>query len=304
MWHEVICSFDLQSDPVQVKSRLVAFLAAHAVPHVVESYYDGLAPGLTPEAAGESIHADADGLPLVIYCETQTAAEQLVGLIAARFHPALAPTVRPLPETASHNAWSDGDTFSAGRFVIQPAGLAGHLPEGKMLISIKPGEAFGSGRHVTTLAMLGALDGLFVRLGLKKFPPNVLDIGTGNGVLLIAAALLGARSVTGTDLTADIISEARENLALNNVQGHLVVTDKVPVNLPPQQLVMANIPIAALRPLVPQMIAAAAPEAFFLLAGFTREDAGVFQKELAPIGLEILAETEERGWSALLLRHV
>jgi ribosomal protein L11 methyltransferase len=267
---------------------------------VVESYYDGLSADQHPEEIADIIDTEADALPVLVYCEDRRAAEHLSGLTGAEF-PELLPVIRLLPPTAAVSAWSDGDQFTAGRFELRPADQAASAASGRLLIQILSGTAFGSGNYVTTIAMLRALDTLASGRAGGALPKRVLDIGTGNGVLLIAASLLGATDLTGTDLSADIIAEARRNIVLNNVQARTEVTDRVPENLPPQQLVMANIPVAALRPMLPQMLAVAAPDAVFLFAGFTTSEGAAFRNELSAAGLSLVRQTEERGWSALLL---
>lgn len=300
MWHEVIYTFDLLPAPAQVKMRLLAFLSRHAVANVVESYYDGLSATQSPEEVAGTIDTESDSLPVLVYCADREAADELSDLTGSTF-PELVPKIRPLAPTAAVSAWSEGDRFSAGRFDLRPAGESVVAAGDRQLIQMVPGTAFGSGNHVTTIAMLRAMDAFASGRAGGRLPKHVLDIGTGNGVLLIAASLLGATDLTGTDLSADIIAEARQNLALNGVRARTEVSDRVPADLPPQQLIMANIPVAALRPLLSQMLAVAAPDAVFLFAGFSTAEGAEFQQELAAAGLALQAQTEERGWSALLL---
>lgn len=83
--------------------------------------------------------------------------------------------------------------------------------DGRTVISIDPGAAFGTGTHATTYLCLSILENEITS------ESSVLDIGTGSGILAIAAALLGAKSVSGIDIDAQSVKTARENAALNGV---------------------------------------------------------------------------------------
>lgn len=301
MWHEVLYVFDGCSDGLRLKARLLSYLAMHDVPNVIESYFDGIISNETPEHAEASIAAELDTLPVLIYCETENDAEELVRLIAAAEADLPKPFIKPLPAYATENAWSDGSIFQTQRFVLSPDPSV-EVREDQFLIRLQPGKAFGSGQHVTTIAMLRAME-----THLTQAPKRVLDIGTGNGVLLIAAAMLGAEALKGTDLTAEIVNEARSNLALNSVSGDLLVSDQIPApdkDADRFDLVMANIPVTALRPLMPQIVKAATPNGKILLSGFNAADGHVFGEELRQLGLRLKSQTDERGWVALLLEMI
>ncbi|GAA5512062.1 ribosomal protein L11 methyltransferase [Deinococcus carri] len=106
----------------------------------------------------------------------------------------------------------------AGRVTIVPPWLREEVEAGQLPLVIEPGMAFGTGHHATTRLAVEALSGLnLVALGPDGRGARVLDVGTGSGVLAIAAALLGARFAYGVDIDPITIPIARENAGENGV---------------------------------------------------------------------------------------
>ena len=88
----------------------------------------------------------------------------------------------------------------------------------ELIIELDPGMAFGTGTHPTTVLCIQALERT-VKQGDK-----VIDVGTGSGVLSIAAAMLGAESVQALDLDEVAVESARQNIELNKVEQNVTVT--------------------------------------------------------------------------------
>jgi len=104
-------------------------------------------------------------------------------------------------------------SFPIGRsFYIIPSWSESACPPNRMPIRIDPGQAFGTGTHETTQLTLECLED---RAGEVKASGQVLDLGTGSGILVIVARLLGCRSVIGCDTDPDSISVAAENIERN-----------------------------------------------------------------------------------------
>ena len=111
-------------------------------------------------------------------------------------------------------------------FVIVPPDYTGKLPRGCHALAIAPGAAFGCGRHPTTRLALEALEqgwGL-LNPAANAAETAVLDVGTGSGILAIGAAILGAQSVLALDIDACARSEARQNIALNQMAERISVS--------------------------------------------------------------------------------
>ncbi|MCA9999211.1 MAG: 50S ribosomal protein L11 methyltransferase [Anaerolineales bacterium] len=145
----------------------------------------------------------------------------------SRLYPLPPPMFRLLAETDWANAWKAYyHPFRVGdRIWIQPSWveLGGAAPDGDMLqpddvvLVLDPGMAFGTGLHPTTQKCLRALE-LVVRPGSK-----VLDVGTGSGILAIAALKLGAGRVVGVDTDKIAVETAVNNATQNNVAGQFEV---------------------------------------------------------------------------------
>jgi ribosomal protein L11 methyltransferase len=102
------------------------------------------------------------------------------------------------------------------RLVVKPPWSKIRLKKNQIPISIHPGMAFGTGTHATTKLCMKALEG-----GLRRKGLSVLDVGTGSGILSIAAAQLGAGEVWGFDTDGVAVEDARENVKRNGV-SHIV----------------------------------------------------------------------------------
>ena len=134
--------------------------------------------------------------------------------------PVSEPTFRPVAEADWAEAWKERLTVMhiGQRIVIRPSWL-GYAPAPEdVVVKLDPGMAFGTGLHPTTQMCLVALEES-VRPGVE-----VLDIGTGSGILAITAARLGARHVLAVDNDSVAVKTARDNVAINSVQDTVSVT--------------------------------------------------------------------------------
>jgi ribosomal protein L11 methyltransferase len=137
-----------------------------------------------------------------------------------RLYPIPAPAFHELQEEDWANAWkAHYHPFRIGRHLwIQPSWLeAEAVTAGDIVLTLDPGMAFGTGLHPTTQMCLQALEEL-VRPGMR-----VLDVGTGSGILAIAAARLGAAAVFGVDTDRLAVEAATDNAGRNGVQAQVTV---------------------------------------------------------------------------------
>ena len=165
-----------------------------------------------------------------------------------------------------------------------------------LTITIAPSMGFGTGHHATTRLCLAALQTIALD------GRTVLDVGTGSGILAIAAARLGAAHAHGIDNDADAIQSARENLALNGGIAGVTfeVRDLTTSPLPSSDVVTANLTGALLARASQAIAAAARPGGLVILSGLLtgERDAVAHAYEQA----EVVWEAEEDGWTGLAVK--
>jgi ribosomal protein L11 methyltransferase len=194
----------------------------------------------------------------------------------------------------------------AGRFVVHGAHDRERVPANKLAIEIEAALAFGTGHHGTTRGCLLLLDHV-----LKAYQPRrVLDLGTGTGVLGIAAAKALKIGVLASDIDPPSVQVAQENARLNET-GHLVQAVRATgfsarafARAAPFDLVLANILANPLRQLAGPMARHLAPGALVILSGLLTHQAPAVIAAYRARGLVPLRHLRIEGWSSLLLRRV
>lgn len=164
-------------------------------------------------------------------------------------------------------AWRAGyHTFRVGkRLVIKPSWEDYSPRPGDLVIEMDPGLAFGCGTHPTTATCLEMLERYVIPGAV------VYDVGTGSGILAIAAAKLGAGEVRAVDEDPIAVRVARENVIRNRVAGavHVIQGDLLDGLAGPADLIVANIVAEVVAPLAPQAAERLAPGGRFIAGGIT-----------------------------------
>ncbi|WP_263790212.1 50S ribosomal protein L11 methyltransferase [Salinibacter sp.] len=221
--------------------------------------------------------------------------KQLEARLAADGHPD-ALSIRPLESKNWNAVWEDTlSPVRAGPFLVCPTSVA--PPSGRddaTVLRIDPEMSFGTGHHATTR--------LALRLLAEALAPGdrVLDVGTGTGVLAIAACRLGADAARGVDTNPDAVRNARENVRRNEETDRVTVQEGS-VDVAPgtrYDLVAANITRRVLLELMPALVARLAPGAALLLSGLLRPQRDDIRDAAASHGLALDAEAAEEGWWA------
>jgi len=192
----------------------------------------------------------------------------------------------------------------AGRFMVHGGHDRERVPGNKLGIEIEAALAFGTGHHGTTRGCLLLLDHV-----LKIRPPRrVLDLGTGTGVLAIAAAKATHRPVLASDIDAPSVMVARDNARLNGA-GPLVQVIRATgfaaaefARRGPFDLVLANILANPLRQLAAPMQRHLAPGACVILSGLLTPQARGVLAAYRARGLAPVRHLKIEGWSSLLLQ--
>jgi len=212
--------------------------------------------------------------------------------------------LRPLAESSWGKWRSSFRTVAVSeRLQVVPVYEAGAGPGtgAAITVLIEPGLAFGTGEHPTTLACLRYLERV-VRPG-----HCVLDVGTGSGILAVAAALLGASEVVAIDLDPMACRAARTNLDLNpGAVGRVDVTEADAVlwlnraDAPQARVVTANLTSALLTLLAPGLARATAPGGWLIASGISWEERPGVEDALFRSGFGISGRTLEAGWATIL----
>lgn len=219
-------------------------------------------------------------------------AERLAPLLAGL---AAAPPERvPVPDVDWVARFREGfSAFDVGRFHIAPPWDDGD-PGGRIRLTVDPGRAFGTGTHESTRLCLQALAGLAAPLG------DVLDVGTGSGILAVAAARLGARRVTALDCDPEAATSAAAHARLNEVGFAVVVGDAGACLRPGRfDLVLANLSAPVLLAHARDLARLPRPGGCLVASGLLAVEADEVRAAFGEMALrERLAEGE---WAALVL---
>ena len=237
---------------------------------VPESDADDLAALLLGEGAAGAEVRDASVLPMPGAPRPPPGRAHVVAFFAARDEAEAAAaavgvqgSVAELADQDWGERWKEGlAPFAVGRVFIRFSWSAAAPPPGAVEVVLDPGMAFGTGTHPTTALCLAGLDAL-----LAAAPgADVLDVGTGSGLLAIAARKLGAGRVAATENDPIALRVAEENAQRNGValELHLAPPSAVPGTFP---VVVANILANTLVELAPQISARLAPGGTLLLSG-------------------------------------
>lgn len=210
-----------------------------------------------------------------------------------------------LPHEEWAETWRQGlrSMRVSRRITVAPTWEVPPEPDGGVLITLDPGVAFGTARHASTRCALRLLD-TAVRPGA-----DIADVGTGSGILAIAAARLGAGRVLAADDDPLACAAARDNVDANRVGDAVeihqrrVSPDWLAANHPLDG-VAANIESGMLTALLPGFAAALAPGGWLVVSGLLAEQAGDFAYEAAPFGFRLRDDDAEDGWWAGTFRLV
>ncbi|NLY53705.1 MAG: 50S ribosomal protein L11 methyltransferase [Firmicutes bacterium] len=172
-------------------------------------------------------------------------------------------------------------------------------PTDRLVIELDPGMAFGTGNHPTTTMCLDILE-RYIRGGER-----VIDVGCGSGILSIAAARLGAAEVEALDYDPVAVRIARENVAINKVEGQVSVreSDLLQAASGPADIIVANIIARIIIELTPAVKAFLRSDGLFIASGIIGERREQVIATLAEHDFQVIEELSESDWHALVCRQ-
>jgi len=196
---------------------------------------------------------------------------------------------------------------AAGRFVVHGAHDRARVPANAIRVEVEAALAFGTGHHGTTRGCLLALDAL-AKGGRRRAPARAtLDLGTGSGVLAMAAAKLWRRRVLASDIDPPVVRIARSNVRHNGVAPWITVVEANGVTAARMRarggydLVLANILLAPLKRLAAPMRRLLAPGARVILSGLLPSQANAALAAYRAHGLVLARRIDLDGWTTLVM---
>jgi ribosomal protein L11 methyltransferase len=187
-----------------------------------------------------------------------------------------------------------------GRILVCPTWDVVEPGPGEVRLVLEPGVAFGTGWHQTTNSSLELLQRVF-----EKDPPkNVLDLGTGTGILSIASALLGAEKVVGVDYNQLSLSNAKLNVRINEVEDRvqLVYGDALDHIGRGADLLTANLYFDAISKLLNTAELMRIPRIIF--SGLLTEFVPAFTEKIGTVGLKVVDELAKYEWYSCIVEPV
>jgi ribosomal protein L11 methyltransferase len=245
---------------------------------------------------GHAVEERDDG-SLVTFAADEAEAERLEVALAAQ-----APVEterRELDSVDWSTRWREGlGPRRIGRLTLAPSWAV--VEERGPLVVIDPETAFGSGEHGSTRGALALLE-RHLRPG-----DRVLDLGSGSGLVAIAAAVLGAARAAGVEMDAESNEVAGRNAERNGVADRVTFLDGDAAHLAPLlgpcELVVSNILRSVNTRLLPAIAAALAPGGLAVFAGMEVAEAEIFRPVLVRAGFTPVDEIEDAGWWAVAAR--
>jgi ribosomal protein L11 methyltransferase len=191
-----------------------------------------------------------------------------------------------------------------GRFYIHRTHHDRPPAGGRIAIRLDASLAFGSGTHASTQGVLVALDALARRRRFRR----VLDLGTGSGILAIAAAKLWPARIVATDIDPNSVRMTRENAAANGVAPRIAAHAGPGLRAVPRgmrfDLVLANIQVRPLTSMAPAIRRRIGPGACVILSGLLRADEAEALAAYRAQGLVLAARHPLGDWVTLVMRRL
>jgi ribosomal protein L11 methyltransferase len=268
---------------------------------------DALAETFDGEEVAASAFEEPDGRwSLAVHFRDPPDEAALRALVAAASDAAAAQTLAF--ETLAPTDWVRKSLeglkpVDAGRFVVHGSHDRSRVRANRIGIQIEAALAFGTGHHGTTRGCLLALD----RILKGRRPRTILDVGTGSGVLAIAAARALRRPVLASDIDARAVTIAQENARLNRAGAFIETLHRAGIGTrhfrqrAPIDLIFANILLEPLRVLATPMARLVAPNGQVVLSGLLLAQATPALASYRARGLVLSRRIRLEGWATLVL---
>ncbi len=203
---------------------------------------------------------------------------------------------------------SFGKPVRISRYVVLKPPEHHFQPEsGDVVIQIKPGAAFGDGRHPTTRLAIRGIEYVLkeFKLDTSEYQSTVLDIGTGTGILVLTAVRLGIHKGVGVDIDPAARSEAKENVSLNHLEDRIDISDQYLETIDSSfSLVTANLRYPTLKKICSCLRKITNPKGCIALSGIRSHELPDLIVSYAGQNFEVLWKDEELDWMGVVLTRI
>jgi ribosomal protein L11 methyltransferase len=211
-------------------------------------------------------------------------------------------TISEINEEEWANAWKKyyNPVKISEKFTIVPTWESYEkVSNDELIIELDPGMAFGTGTHPTTVMCIQAIE------STVKPGDSVIDVGTGSGVLSIAAALLGASNIRAYDLDDIAVKTARVNVKLNKVNHAITVSQNNLLNdiTEPADVIVANILAEIILRFVNDAFRLVKPGGYFITAGIIQQKKQDVKSALVEAGFEIEETLTMEDWVSFIAKR-
>jgi ribosomal protein L11 methyltransferase len=272
----------------------------------VEGAERGSVAALLVQVTGQAIEEREDGT-LIGWAEGKADAEKVRSAMSEVR--GVAAAIRPLPDVDWTTEWKKGlAPRTIGRVILTPSWIPQTAGPGQVVVVVDPETAFGSGEHGSTRGALLLLDRAITTHDSRHATrARVLDLGSGSGILAIAAAKLGAQRAVGIEFDGEANPVAERNVERNGVGDRVVILEGDAGELAPlgapADIVVSNILRTVNVMLLPAIVAALAPDGVAIFAGMEEQEEVLFRPALASHGLTVTDEVRDANWwSCMVVR--
>jgi len=193
------------------------------------------------------------------------------------------------------------------RVILKPPGIPCGSDPNDVVIEIEQGAAFGSGEHPTTrLAIQGVEIALTGEAGIKREDKTrALDVGTGSGVLALAAVLLGIHTAVGIDIDPCARAEAKKNVRLNHLEHRIEIHDRCIEDIHTKfSLITANLRYPTLKGLCPLMAHLLDEKGAVVISGVKTDEIRDLLHCFTQNGFRCTWQASEKGWVGMVYQKV
>lgn len=243
---------------------------------------------------------EAAAEPLLLCRQIEAGLRSLPALAGQQFSVS-APAVVKMEDWAENWKQNFSATHIGSRLVVHPSWDTYDARADEVTIEIDPGMAFGTGTHGTTLLCLEVIAELF---DAADPPVDMLDVGTGSGILALGAAALGCKKILANDIDPLACDVARENVIKNNFTARIEISSKPLEELSGVfELVVANILAEENIRLKDTLLQHLRPGGWLVLSGILQEKEALVRDGFAELPLTAFPTRVQDDWICLLYRR-